>query len=116
LHHIDIKKYFLYFYNHLKKEGKIIFFEPNVFNFSWIVFISLFLNWFEEKGIFQINYFYLIHQLKKSGFKKIKIFGLYFFPPMIFGKNNFLQKINLFLGNLPLLKLFAFRYVIVGEK
>jgi 2-polyprenyl-3-methyl-5-hydroxy-6-metoxy-1,4-benzoquinol methylase len=116
LYHIDIKKYFPYFYNHLKRRGKIIFSEPNVFNFSWIVFISLFLNWFEEKGIFQINYFYLIHQLKKSGFKKIKIFGLYFFPPMIFGKNNFLQKINLFLGNLPLLKLFAFRCVIVGEK
>jgi 2-polyprenyl-3-methyl-5-hydroxy-6-metoxy-1,4-benzoquinol methylase len=116
LHHIDIKKYFPYFYNHLKKEGKIIFSEPNVFNFSWIIFISLFLNWFEEKGIFQINYFYLIDQLKKSGFKKIKIFGLYFFPPMIFGKNNFLQKINLFLGNLPLLKLFAFRYVVIAER
>lgn len=116
LHHIDIKKYFPYFYNHLKKEGKIIFSEPNVFNFSWIIFISLFLNWFEEKGIFQINYFYLIDQLKKIGFKKIKIFGLYFFPPMIFGKNNFFQKINLFLGNLPLLKLFAFRYIVITEK
>jgi len=48
--------------------------------------------------------------------KGIKTIDLYLFSPMIFGKNNFLQKINLFLGNLPLLKLFAFRYVIVGEK
>ena len=49
LHHINIDNYFSLFYKKLKKNGLIIFSEPNFFNPSWIFFISLFLNWREEK-------------------------------------------------------------------
>ncbi|MCS6956759.1 MAG: class I SAM-dependent methyltransferase, partial [Patescibacteria group bacterium] len=67
LHHINIKKYFSVFKRHLNKNGKIIFSEPNLLNISWLIFISLFLNWREEKGIFQCSYFYLKNYLKKTG-------------------------------------------------
>ena len=62
LHHIDINKYFKLFNNHLKKGGKIIFSEPNSWNVNWWIFIFLFLDWKQEKGILQINYFKLINR------------------------------------------------------
>ena len=116
LHHVDIKKYFITFNNHLKKGGKIVFSEPNILNISWSIFISLFLDWKEEKGIFQINYFNIVKQLKLSGFKNIKITGFFLFPPMLFNKINWLNDLNIFLGNLPILKLFAFRYLVEADK
>lgn len=116
LHHVSIKNYFHLFYETLNKDGLIVFSEPNILNPGWLFFITLFLDWKIEKGIFQINYFNLIKQLKLSGFKKIKIIGLFFLPPMFLNKITFLRKFNLYLGNLPILKLFAFRYIIVASK
>ncbi|MEK7633730.1 MAG: class I SAM-dependent methyltransferase, partial [Patescibacteria group bacterium] len=116
LHHINIDKYFKLFNNHLKKDGKIIFSEPNILNIGWAFFISLFLDWNIEKGIVQINYFNLVKELKLAGFKNIKIIGLFLFPPMIFNWFSLLRRINMFLGNLPILKLFAFRYIITANK
>lgn len=116
LHHIDINKYFELFSNHLKKGGRIIFSEPNSWNISWWVFIFLFLEWRQEKGLVQISYFNLIKRLNLNGFNKIKIVGLFLMPPMLFNKINWLRKLNLFLGDLPILKLFAFRYIITANK
>ena len=115
LHHIDLKNYFPLFYQSLKKNGFIIFSEPNILNIGWSLFISLFLDWRVEKGILQINYFNLINKLKEAGFKDIKITGLFLFPPMLFNRISFLQKINLLIGDLPVLKLFAFRYIITAR-
>jgi 2-polyprenyl-3-methyl-5-hydroxy-6-metoxy-1,4-benzoquinol methylase len=116
LHHINLKDYFPLFYQSLKKGGLMIFSEPNILNIGWFLFISLFLDWKIEKGIIQINYFNLKRQLALAGFKEIKIIGLFLFPPMLFNKINFLQKLNLSLGDLPILKLFAFRSLITASK
>lgn len=116
LHHINLKDYFQLFYRSLSRDGYLIFSEPNILNIGWILFISLFLDWKIEKGIIQINYFNLKKQLKLAGFKEIKIIGLFLLPPMLFNKLDILRKINLFLGNLPILKLFAFRYIITASK
>ena len=116
LHHIDINKYFKLYNNHLKKGGKIILSEPNPWNISWWIFIFLFLDWKQEKGITHINYSNIVKKLKSSGFKNIKIIRLFLFPPMLFNKINWLNKLNIFLGNLPILKLFAFRYIISASK
>ncbi|GIW64659.1 MAG: hypothetical protein KatS3mg092_0592 [Patescibacteria group bacterium] len=116
LHHIKINHYGKVFFNNLKKRGKIVFSEPNPLNISWLFFISLFLNWSEEKGIFACNYFNLINVFKNAGFQKIKIIGYGLLPPQIFGKIELLHKINNFLANLPILKIFAYRLIIYGEK
>lgn len=116
LHHVKLKNYFPLFYKSLSKDGLLIFSEPNIINIGWIFFITIFLDWNIEKGIVQINYFNLVKQLRLVGFKNIKIIGLFLFPPMLFNKINFLRKINLFLGDLPILKLFAFRYIITASK
>ncbi|MEK7177307.1 MAG: class I SAM-dependent methyltransferase [Patescibacteria group bacterium] len=116
LHHVNLKNYFPLFYQSLSKDGFLIFSEPNILNIGWSLFISLFLDWKIEKGIIYINYFNLKKQLKLAGFKDIKIIGLFLFPPMLFNKIVFLRKLNLFLGNVPILKLFAFRYIITASK
>ncbi|VVA43387.1 conserved hypothetical protein [Candidatus Roizmanbacteria bacterium] len=116
LHHVDLKNYFPLFYQSLIKDGYLIFSEPNILNIGWSLFISLFLDWKIEKGIVQINYFNLVKQLKIADFKNIKIIGLFLFPPMLFNRINFLRKINIFLGNFLVLKLFAFRYIITASK
>lgn len=116
LHHIKINKYFKLFNDCLNNEGEIIFSEPNILNVSWILFISLFLDWKIEKGIIQMNYYNLLKQLRLAGFKDIKITGLFLFPPMFFKHIVFLSEINLMLGNLPIFKLFAFRYIITASK
>lgn len=116
LHHIETSRYFKLFYNQLKKGGKIVFSEPNILNISWPIFISLFLDWKIEKGIFQTNYFYLVRQLQLANFKEVKIIGLFLLPPMLFNRIPLLRKINLFFGDLPILKLFAFRYIISANK
>lgn len=116
LHHVNLKNYFPLFHQSLTKDGFMIFSEPNILNIGWSLFISLFLDWKIEKGIVQINYFNLVKRLKSAGFKEIKIIGLFLIPPMLFSKVTFLRKINLFLGDLPILKLFAFRYIITASK
>ncbi|EKE14081.1 MAG: hypothetical protein ACD_12C00680G0002 [uncultured bacterium] len=116
LHHVELKNYFPLFYKSLKKDGMIIFSEPNILNIGWSLFISLFLDWKIEKGIIQINYFNLIKQLKSAGFEDVKIVGLFLFPPMLFNRINFLSRLNLFFGNFPILKLFAFRYIITAHR
>jgi len=115
LHHVNLKDYFPLFHQSLEKNGLLIFSEPNVLNISWLIFISLFLDWKIEKGIAQINYFNLIKQLKLAGFKEVKIIGLFLFPPMVLNRINFFKQANLWLGNLPILKLFAFRYIITAQ-
>lgn len=97
LHHVDINKYFRSFNNHLKKGGKIIFSEPNFWNISWWIFIFMFLDWKQEIGIIQINYFNIMRKLKLAGFEDVKISGLFLLPPMLFNKINWLNKLNIFL-------------------
>lgn len=116
LHHIDLNEYLLMFINRMENRGVLIFSEPNFLNFSWLIFITLFLDWREEKRIIYCSSINLINKLKKYGFKKIKLIGLGLLPTVIFNKFPFLAKINYWLGNLPFIKLFAYRIILQAEK
>lgn len=116
LHHINIKKYFNLFKKKINKNGIIIFSEPNFLNPSWLFFITLFLDWREEKRIIFCTSINLINQLKKNGFKNIRLIGLGLLPTIFFNRLPLLAKINYFLGKLPLLKFFAYRIILQAEK
>lgn len=116
LHHLPLQEYIPYFYSHLKKGGKVIFSEPNPLNISWILFISLFLNWKIEKGILECTKFNIQRILRKTGFQDIRIYGHGLLPPQIFTHFPFLSSINYWLGNVPFLNIFAYRLIITGEK
>jgi len=116
LHHIELDKYLEIFHQKLEKGGSFVFSEPNSFNIYWLIYISIFANWQVEKGIFQCNYFSLQNKLRRANFKNIKIEGLGLFPSSLITWSKRLLDINIFLGNLPILKYFSVRLIISAEK
>lgn len=116
LHHIDIDKYLNVFYKALQHNGKIIFSEPNSLHLFWWLFVILFLNFTEEKGMVNCNFISLRAKLIKSSFRNIKITGFGLFPPHMFANIKILSRLNNILGNLPILKLFSFRLIIEASK
>lgn len=116
LHHVDIDKYFKIFYEKLKYDGQIVFSEPNGWNIFWYVLIYLKLNWQEERRITKINYYNIIKKLKTAGFIDIEIMGVGILPGPFCINSNFLCKLNYWLGNLPIIKLFSYRLLISARK
>lgn len=116
LHHINIDEYFKIFYKNLENNGQIVFSEPNGWNIFWYLLIFLKLDWNEEKGVSKTNYFNLINKLKKNKFSNIEVVGIGILPgPFCFG-NKTICKINYWLGNLPIIKWFSYRLLIVARK
>ncbi len=116
LHHIDIDIYLSKFFDALSENGKVVFSEPGAFNLSWYLYLSIFHDWNVEKGLVECSYFNLINKFEKSGFKKIKITGLGLLPRPFFNWSKTLCRLNDYLGNLPILKLFAYRYIIEASR
>lgn len=116
LHHVDLDTYLKEMNQKLtKSEGVIIFSEPNILNIFWPLFITFFIDWRVEWRILYCNYFALRKKLELYHFKNIKVSGFGLFPLPLFNTMPFLQGINYFLGNIPVLKLFAYRFIIVAE-
>jgi hypothetical protein len=116
LHHVDLDHYLDDMNKKLKKGGVIIFSEPNIFNIAWIVLITLVLDWRIEWRIIHCNYISLRRKLNQNKYRNITIQGFGLFPPPLLNKTPFLQKVNYFLGDIFLLKFFAYRYIIQAEK
>jgi len=116
LHHVDLDTYLGEMNQKLSKsKGVIIFSEPNILNIFWPLFITLFIDWRVEWRILYCNYLTLREKLELYHFKNIRISGFGLFPLPLFNTLPFLQGINYFLGNVPVLKLFAYRFIIIAE-
>lgn len=116
LHHTKIKNSLEIIFNHLKSKGLVIFSEPGAFNLSWYLYLPITVGWNIEKGMTQCNYFNLKRMFIKNNFINIKIQGLGLFPRSLLNWSKSLCKFNDYLGNLPILRLFAYRYIIYAEK
>lgn len=116
LHHIDMDHYLGLIYRSLKKGGRVIFSEPGACNIAWYIYLPIFISWEVEKGVVNCSIFNLRNKFKKYGFKNIKIKGLGLFPRSLFNFSTRLCSFNDWLGNLPLLRLFAYRYIIDASK
>lgn len=116
LHHVDIDYYLPMFYSILKKNGRIVFSEPGALNLIWYFYLPLFSNWGVEKGILTCTFSNLKNKLEKYGFKRIKIIGLGLFPRPLLNFSKKLCLLNDKLGNIPVLKYFAYRYIIIAYK
>jgi len=116
LHHVDIDTYLKKMKKRVTKhKGLLLFSEPNIVNISWLIFITLFLDWTVEKGIFQCNYFTLLQKLKKNHYTNIQILGFGLLPPPLLNMFPLLQKMNYWFGSLPIVKFFAYRFIIKAE-
>jgi len=112
LHHVDVDIYFKMMHGRLNERGTLLFSEPNILNIAWVFFITFFLDWRIEWRIIFCNYFSLQKKLQENKFNSIQIHGIGLLPPPLFNKIPVLQRINYVLGDLPILKLFAYRYII----
>lgn len=115
LHNVDMEIELRNIYRSLEKKGMTIFSEPGALNISWYIYFFLKRNWNYEKGAVNCTFFNLKKVFKNNGFSGIEIEGLGLFP-RIFFQNETLCKFNDWLGNLPVLKLFAYRYIIIAYK
>lgn len=116
LHHVPLSKTLVEIRTCLhNRKGIIVFSEPNMFNLAWTIFVSLNRSWDVEKGMFQCTYFNLKKVMENTHFKDISFHGYGLFPPVFLNAVPLLQKINYALGDLPLLKLFAYRYIITAR-
>ena len=116
LHHVDIDRELPTLYKGIKKGGVIAFSEPSAYNIAWYLYLPFASSWSVEQGMLQCRAGNLITLCKKHGFKNVKIVGMGLLPTPIFNKWSVLCRLNYTLGNLPLIKLFAYRYLLVASK
>lgn len=107
LHHVVIEKEVKNLKKFLKKDGVMVFSEPNALNPLWYVHYFLKkISWSIERGILACTSW----NLKKT-FTKVVGHGL--LPTRLIA-NKYLSKFNaLYLGNFPILKTFCFRFIVV---
>ncbi len=116
LHHVLLGETLAEIRSHLTdKKGMIVFSEPNIFNPSWAVFVTLFHSWRIEGGMVNCHYFNFQHKLQENRFDIVTVHGYGLLPPIFFNTFPILRKINYFLGNLPVLKFFAYRFIITAQ-
>jgi 2-polyprenyl-3-methyl-5-hydroxy-6-metoxy-1,4-benzoquinol methylase len=117
LHHVDIPAAVQQFLLTLAPSGTCIFSEPNVLNPAWAVFITAShkTSWSVESGILFTNYFSLRRYFTRTKCT-VTIRGFALVPPQLLGFSKTLSRINYWLGDLPILKIFAFRLIIIATK
>lgn len=116
LHHIDMSVHLPKMYSALDTGGKIIFSEPGALNIAWYIYLPIFYDWNVEKGVTTCTIPNLVRRLQWAGFSHIEIIGLGLFPRSFFSFSSTLCSLNDKLGNLPILKYFAYRYLVIAEK
>lgn len=117
LHHADINGMLWSIYGTLKPKAPLVISEPNAWHLLWYLFIFLKLDWKVEKGILQCFIPRIETSLRRNNFRDIKIEGHGLLPTPVFNFFPFFASLNaLRLGNLPLLKFFAFRLIISARK
>jgi 2-polyprenyl-3-methyl-5-hydroxy-6-metoxy-1,4-benzoquinol methylase len=115
LHHIDMNLELRNINKSLNRRGVIVFSEPGAFNISWYLYFLIRGDLSYEKEVVNCSYFNLDKTIRNAGFKNIEIKGLGILP-RIFMQNKRLCRFNDWMGNLPILKLFAYRYIIKAYK
>lgn len=118
LHHVEIKTYLPKLYTLLKPGGCIAFSEPNAWHIPWYVhWMREKIPWHIEKGVLQCTRRNLFQQLSLTGFQDIRIIGHGLFPTRFLESMPLLCAFNArVLGNLPITRWFAFRFVIAARK
>lgn len=116
LHHVNLDEVIPQLWQMLKPGGKVIFSEPCAFNIAWYLYLPFFSDWLIEKGILQCRYFHLIKKFKQYGFRTVTIQGFGFLPTPLFNWSKTLSILNNKLGNVSLLKFFAYRFMIEATK
>jgi SAM-dependent methyltransferase len=112
LHHIDLDEHLPSLYAALRDRGRVVFSEPGGFNPTWYVYLPLTAPWHIEKGVRHCTYLNLRRKFEAHGFHDVRVSGLGLLPRPFFNWSKRLSRLNDALGDLPLVKLFAYRYIV----
>jgi 2-polyprenyl-3-methyl-5-hydroxy-6-metoxy-1,4-benzoquinol methylase len=112
LHHVDLNSQLPVLYGALREGGRLVFSEPGGLNPIWYLYLPLTAPWHIERGVRHCTYRNLKRKLEAHGFSGVSITGLGLLPRPFFNWSARLSALNDALGNLPLVKLFAYRYIV----
>lgn len=118
LHHVPLQKNLQRIFESLKKGGYVVFSEPNPFHLPWYFYYVLGGRPLTvEYGILQCNLWNLRRVLSSVGFVNVRIKGHGILPTRVVPSISGLDYLNAQKwSDLPLLRYFAFRYIISAQK
>lgn len=116
LHHVVLDDVLPQMYKALEKGGVVSFSEPCAWNPTWHVYLRIASDWEVEKRMIYCSYFNLKKTFESYGFKDVQLRGLGILPRPFFNWSPFINKLHDASGNLPVVKLFAYRYIITARK
>ena len=115
LHHVDMDVLLPRLHASLRDGGKAIFTEPGGLNPSWYVYLALVHELRVEKRLVTCNLRTLRRAFEQSGFRDVRITGVGLLPRPLFRSSRACRRHDA-TGNLPLLRWFAYRYLIEATK
>jgi 2-polyprenyl-3-methyl-5-hydroxy-6-metoxy-1,4-benzoquinol methylase len=115
LHHIDLEELLPKLHAALRDGGKAIFSEPGGLNPSWYVYLALTHELRVEKRLVTCNLRTLRFAFEQSGFRDVQITGVGLLPRPLFRSTRACRRSDA-TGNLPVLRWFAYRYLIEATK
>ncbi len=116
LHHVDLDEYVPKLYGVLSKGGKAVFTEPGALHPFWYAYLSIFYDMRVERRIVHSNLYTLRRTFERYGFRDVKISGVGVMPRPLFGWSNAACQLHDRAGNLPIVRWFAYRYLIEATK
>ena len=116
LHHVDLDTYLPQLHALLREGAKAVFSEPGGLNPAWYVYLPLFHDLQIEKRIFTCNPFTLRRSFERHGFRRLRITGLGLLPRPFFRWDSRACRWHDGIGNVPLLKAVAYRYIVEAWK
>lgn len=116
LHHVILDDVLPDLYKALDKNGIVSFSEPCAWNLTWHIYLRIASDWEVEKRMMYCSYFNLKKTFERHGFKNVQLRGLGILPRPFFNWSQALNKLHDASGDLPGVKLFAYRYIITARK
>jgi hypothetical protein len=116
LHHVNTDDHLPRIYELLRDGGKVVFSEPGALNLAWYVYLPLGHELRVEKGILTCTARGLRRMFEQHGFGDVRITGIGLLPRPLFRQSAAACRWHDLVGNWPLLRWFAYRYIIEARK
>lgn len=116
LHHVPLGEILPQLHVALKPGGMLVFSEPGGFHPFWYAYQTLRRAMWIERRTVTINRLWLPRQLEAAGFTDIELRGVGLLPRPIANIHPKLVRWNDDLATLPVLRWFAYRYLITARK
>jgi SAM-dependent methyltransferase len=115
LHHVDLDTYLPRLKALLGYPGKVVFTEPGGRNPIWYAYLTLFYDMRVERRIMFSTPRSLRRAFTRHGYRNVRITGIGLLPRPLFSRSKRLCHWHDRLGNAPILRSFAYRYLIEAD-